>query len=402
MNSTEAFLPVLRFFVCSDTHISSAQCPNLSKLSNAIDLAYKLSALDKNHPRLDAVVFVGDITNRGKAEQFAAFDKLIKAKLKEETTLLALVATSHDSWDEGKKSKKYCSEITGLDSDFYAKLQGFTFIGTSTSKYKKERYGLYQHAKLIKRLKAAANADSQRPIFVFQHEHIKNTVYGSSSFDGWGLNYFKTIYRRYPQIIHFSGHSHYPLNDPRSIWQGDFTAVGTGAVSYMEFTVDKERKVHPDNYKNANQGWLVEVSASNSVRLRGLDAINGKVLCEHIIKTPHDKKSFDFTRDKQSSKAKAPSFAREAGLSITRDNESIHIDCPAAKIEDNSVVFLYRLTLKDKNGKIKHSEYKLNDYWLSHTMDEISFDIKASKGDIVEITAENSYYMPSEVLSATI
>ena len=35
----------------------------------------------------------------------------------------------------------------------------------------------------------------------------------------------------YPNAVAFSGHSHWTLNDERSIWQGAFTAVSVPSLS---------------------------------------------------------------------------------------------------------------------------------------------------------------------------
>ena len=45
---------------------------------------------------------------------------------------------------------------------------------------------------------------------------------------------FAEILKNYPQVVDFSGHSHVPINDPRSIHQKHFTALGTGSLSYFE------------------------------------------------------------------------------------------------------------------------------------------------------------------------
>ena len=87
-------------------------------------------------------------------------------------------------------------------------------------------------------ISAAVEADPEKPVFVFQHEHVRDTVYGSSKSDGWGLETFTEVLSKYPQVVHISGHSHFPANDPRAIWQGNFTAVNDGGLGYFELAVD--------------------------------------------------------------------------------------------------------------------------------------------------------------------
>ena len=38
------------------------------------------------------------------------------------------------------------------------------------------------------------------------------------------------VLAKYPQVVTFSGHLHFPLNDPRSIWQASFTSFGCGST----------------------------------------------------------------------------------------------------------------------------------------------------------------------------
>ncbi|MGK0537381.1 metallophosphoesterase family protein, partial [Bacillus sp. 'calajunan'] len=77
---------------------------------------------------------------------------------------------------------------------------------------------------LKEEMEKAQKDDPEKPIFVFLLQHIKDTVYGSQE---WGTKDSAKIYevlKQYPQVITFSGLSHYPLDDPRSIHQKDFTS----------------------------------------------------------------------------------------------------------------------------------------------------------------------------------
>ena len=53
--------------------------------------------------------------------------------------------------------------------------------------------------------------------------------------DGYldNYNHAYPILEKYPQAIAFGGHLHFPLNDPRSIWQASFTSFGCGSTRYM-------------------------------------------------------------------------------------------------------------------------------------------------------------------------
>ena len=62
---------------------------------------------------------------------------------------------------------------------------------------------------------------------------MTGTVYGSE----WGFTENRDLMydtlKPYPQVITFSGHTHYPLDDPRIIHQEDFTSIGTSTGAYV-------------------------------------------------------------------------------------------------------------------------------------------------------------------------
>lgn len=396
------FNPVLRFFVCSDTHIGSATDPKLERIEKAIDFSYNVAQSDEYYKNLDAVVFCGDVTNSGTEEQFKAFESTVKSAVKDYTEILAIVAKGHDSITNGKKSLKYCTEITGKDSDFNVNINGFHFIGLSTSKTENINHNLKQKTWLNKQLRAAKKEDAKKPVFVFHHEHVTGTVYGSSAFEGWGNFAFRSVVMRYPQVVDFSGHSHYPINDPRSIWQGAFTAVGTGSMYYMEFTVGKDKTVHPEDNDKAAQAWIVEVDSDYRIRLRGFDVITGKWLCDYLIKDPTDTSSYAYTPYNQKALSSTPEFDEDSTLSYTENDGKYTVTAPAAKSTDGKIVFLYRVKVMNKAGIVVHSEYKLNNYWTTELYKDISFTVDAKPGYTVSVTAENAYGMSSEPLSIKI
>ena len=78
----------------------------------------------------------------------------------------------------------------------------------------------------------AKSIDPSLPFFHIQHPHPLNTCYGPWA---WGrdIGLSTKALSAFPNAVAFSGHSHYPLTDERSVWQGDFTSVGTSSLRYM-------------------------------------------------------------------------------------------------------------------------------------------------------------------------
>lgn len=397
----KSFEPVVRFMVCSDTHLSQTE-PNNTKMTNAIKNAYAIAEKCESYKNLDALMFVGDLTNNGKTEEFKEFKDIIDGNMKDGTQLLAIAAKNHDSWTDGKKSLEYVNELTGIGSDFHVVINGFHFIGLSTSKNASQRYGLYQRTWLKKQLDEANRDDPNKPIFVCQHEHVRNTVYGSSNFEGWGVTNFKDIYKQYPQIVHFSGHSHYPSNDPRSIYQKDYTTVGTGAIAYMEVTVGKDRSLHPDTNSSSGQAWIVEVDKNNRVHLKAYDVLTADTLCEYLISNPADKSTYAYTEEKRKAESFAPVYGLTDKLKVEEVDGKYAVTAPAAKITDGKIIFLYRITVLNAKGKEVYSDYIVNNYWLPNPYDEVTFTVNAKHGYTVSVVAENAYGMQSNALTVQI
>lgn len=396
------FVPVLRFVVASDSHVRTLFDVRSRRIQNVLTLAYSDARQDENYQKLDAAVFAGDLTDNGTVFQFMGFKAAVDSVLSDETKLMAVVAKNHDGYTFDKKSLSLFTDLTGQPSDYHNVVGGFHFIGLSASAEPGEHYSEYQRVWLKEQLEEAVKDDPEKPIFVTHHEHVSDTVFGSGELDGWGLEYFKDILSEYPQVVDFSGHSHYPLNDPRSIWQGDFTAVGTGALKYAEFTVDGKNRVHPDGYKKIAQMWIVEVNAENEVRLRGYDALNSVLLCEYLIKNPSDKENRQYTPEKQQAAASAPTFAENAELKVKKSFGKYTVTVPAAQSTDSNPVFLYRYSVLDESGNEVSSEYIMNNSWLGKTYERVSFKLKAESGSTVRVVAENAYKMQSEPLTATL
>ena len=96
--------------------------------------------------------------------------------------------------------------------------------------------------------------------------------------DYWSTKELTDILSRYPQVITFGGHLHFPLNDPRSIWQGAFTSVGTASTSYMAIDngnyEDMATVTVMKGAGNFSQGLLLQFDRKGNARLTRMDFFN--------------------------------------------------------------------------------------------------------------------------------
>lgn len=85
-------------------------------------------------------------------------------------------------------------------------------------------------------------SDPSKPFFYVQHPHPRDTVYGR---DAWGVDDGTStrLLSAFPQAVAFSGHSHEPLTNERSIWRGAFTSVATGSLRYLSASAVYNRTV---------------------------------------------------------------------------------------------------------------------------------------------------------------
>ena len=384
------FVPVMRFVAASDTHIEKLGDIGCKRTSAMIKTAYAISDADEDYKNLDAVVFSGDLTDNGLRESFYAFAAITDNELRKDTERLAVVAKAHDSYRFSKNSLKIFSEITGQESDFHRVIGGFHFIGISRSNTLKH-YTKDQVKWLDENIAAAVEDAPEKPVFVFQHEHVKGTVYGSSKTDGWGLDTFTDVLKKYPQVVHISGHSHFPANDPRAVWQGEFTAINDGGLSYFELAVDGKNGQFPEEKDRMSQALIIEVDKDNRVLVKVLDVDEGKIMREFLIDniTEENKTKYSFEARKET--ASAPVFPEGTALSYKKDGLKHYITVPQAEVSEDNEVFVYRIAVINEKGRTVHKDWAFSDYFFADRPDTITFDgfITLGKNYTVKVCAED-------------
>ena len=105
-------------------------------------------------------------------------------------------------------------------------VKGYKFVGVNFGEF--DRKGAV--ASFLEAHRAELAGD--RPFFYTQHYHPKATcsapwVWGQDS--GGSTAALKA----FPNAVSFTGHSHTPLTDDRTLWRGEFTSVGTGSLKYL-------------------------------------------------------------------------------------------------------------------------------------------------------------------------
>lgn len=395
---SDAFVPVMRFVASSDTHVRVGSDMTRDRIGKMMALAYARADADPNYQNIDALLVAGDLTDDGTKTEFEKFQTAINAALRPETAFLAVVAKNHDGYELSREElRDFYKQLSGNDADFHTVIGGFHFIGVSVSPNKAAHYDAKQLSWLKKQLDIAVADTPDKPVFVTHHEHNTETVYGSSVYEGWGVPYFKAILNQYPQVVDFSGHSHFPLNDPRSVWQGKFTAVGTGAIYYSEFTVEGLRCYHPADSEQTATCWIVEANDKGDLHLCGMDVEAGKLLCDYVLQNPADPKNRDYTPAKRKAASKAPVFASDAAITAAPTFGGCTVTVDAAQSADGMPVVLYRATAKNRMGVTVSKTWTMPQYYRAVEQNTVDLELQGlSAGDYtITVVAETAYGVQS-------
>lgn len=397
----DGFIPVVRFAASSDSHVKTLGDKGCKRIAKMINTAYALAEADDDYKELDAVVLSGDMTDKGTKDMFIAMYASVQSAIKGDTKFIGIVAKSHDCNTMGRDALDHYTGLTGLATDRHEVINGFHFISISAGHDGSVHYTAQQIQWLDDQLAAAVAASPEKPVFVFQHEHIYNTVFGSYPEDGWGDSYFTAVLSKYPQVIDISGHSHYPANDPRAISQDVFTAINDGGLAYYEFTFEGQRAYHPDGYGDMAQFLYVEADAQNNVRVRVYDLTAEKFVWEFFIDNVTEPVKTKYSQSARKAAATAPDFGSSAIKHSSKVGKDVFTVAPAKAGKDD-IVFLYRFTVTDEAGNTADSQTLLSDYYYTTDPADVSFStsaLKDGKKYTVTVVAEDAWGIQSKPVS---
>lgn len=366
------FDPAFRFVVCSDIHIAPGANKEEARVGQMMERAYAYA--EKDGVPISAVTVAGDIADDGKLTNMQRCVRILRSALKDETELWISMG-NHDYYYDKQDAPKLFLAATGYESIHnHVVIGGYHFILLSPDEEGKH-YSKDAQKFLSDALAEAAKDDptGRKPIFVIQHQHVSNTVYGSVR---WGMDDLTAILKKYPQVVDFSGHSHFPMDDPTSVWQGEFTALGTATLSYSEVGI---AGLYPDsvwpvgrdgdytttapwegggtNPKDMAEFYIVEVDKYNAIRVLGYDLISDSFFMDPILlRSVGDPSTFRYTKDRAESSEK-PYFDKDAAaVEESRTADTVTFRFPQAHSKD--VVQNYRCELY-LGDKLVQTEYRL-------------------------------------------
>ena len=328
----EDFTPVLRFAVCSDIHLSGEKDDvNAERFRALFDEMIAYSNSSESYKGFDAVMVCGDMTEWGREKEYASFREIIDEKCPDGTEMLVCMG-NHEFIEEreGESEDAFINfrRFVSENEDTHTVINGYHFIGVSYAD--KDENFADKTEWLDAEIKKAVADTGDKPVFVFQHPHPTLTVYGSIN---WSDLSIRSVLSKYPQVVDFSGHSHYNGADPRSIWQGSFTAIGTGGLTGL---------IGNNNYLDGDAGTtipsasycIVEVDAQGNIRIQVIDAHNKAAYpeCDYYLSDVSKRINHYYSWSNQKSFDTRPSFPENAEITavINEDGETV-ISFPDAK-----------------------------------------------------------------------
>ncbi len=402
---------VLRAAVLSDVHYPGrSNAPEVARFEAGLQFMYEYSQT-QSYPRFDALLVGGDMSNNGKENQIKPFCQSMDKYLKPETKRV-LCMGNHDHWGG---NRPLWERIFSTPANLRQEINGFQFITLSPEKGSM-RNGDYKYALdwLKTELDAAAAADKDKPIFLIQHYPITNTVYGSCPPDNWGINDLCELLDKYPRVIDFSGHSHYPINDPRSAWQGTYTAFGTGTLSYFEMSGGVYNRF-PAGHRNAAQFYIMEIHRDNSVVLKLYDIITQSFFnCVYLVASPGNVDKYIYT-NKRIEPSKAPVWAKDATVTVENLNPSgAMFQFPQAQFDgQENIVHSYKIEI-DRKIPSQTAEpswvnavtrYEWSEYYFNNMPKSINITIDSLEDEAdyrMRITALNCFGKTSDTTLDTV
>lgn len=358
---------IMRFMACSDLHFKDdPACAEKQRFDAGLRQLYAY-ADKQEYKKVDAVYIVGDFADGGSRQQMLNVKDSLTKGIRPET-VVNLALASHEWGGEGREegARARFDEIFGQPADTHRVINGFHFVSVSCTQGCSFRQP--QQEFVARELEAAHRATPKKPVFFFQHPHPSDTVYGSID---WGCDHLMPILVNYPQIITFSGHSHAPVNDPRSIHQEHFTSVGTGTFSYFELDeFDKLYSTYPPESEKslAAQMQIVEAHDDGSVRILPWDVLTDGPFPElqegWTIEKPWDPDTFVYTKEKRWRCDCKPYFPADAKLEAEIGDGALRLTFDHAKC-DKEPVNDYIITIRDKNGDVERRFTIWAPYYLS-------------------------------------
>lgn len=273
--------------ILSDIHLNSS----LTHLHNK-HFTMALEDIKKLSPNSIGIFVNGDIADHGEVSEYRIFNQQIK-NAGDGLPKVYCAIGNHDL-AQGPYNTKLSNFLKytepGVDRvyyDLWLEDTHFIFLGSETPGLNADL-----SAKQLSWFKAklAEKHEEGRPIYVFLHQGLMDTVAGTFAYQKWhGINQatrFANILKDYPEVVLFSGHSHWEMDSLSTMKARDDklpTIFNTASSAYLWNDASMETDVGVEG----SQGYYLYAYKDKLV-LRGRDFVNGKWIAsaQYVVDYP--------------------------------------------------------------------------------------------------------------------
>ncbi len=339
--------------ILSDIHISDhfGEGVQLNRLKKAL--------LFLKSQDVDAIVIAGDLQEYSSADQLetsqkymgqivAAWQEIFPAAKGEAGYVEPIFI--YGNHDTNMTEAGWWPEELGTFSAAYTKtVNGYTFVAANHHRTP-QTAGPAAAAPL---LESAVAGNPDKPVFYIQHSWVGDTVPGWGYGDGEAA-YARTMLAPYHNVVAFTGHTHVPLTDEKSIWQGDggndgqYTVINAATTNYSGLSSsDLSVNSYAGSANETEHGMVMHVKGSRvSVDRYSFNdmSISGTTISGDAVKIGEtwswdacDATDRPYAYDNRYETANAPSFAANAVLtagSITDTSATVTV--PAATLQPSA------------------------------------------------------------------
>lgn len=251
-------------FVMSDIHITL----NITHTHNK-NFANMLADVASINRDALGIFVVGDIADTGNQQEYKNMQSIYTAAGQLPPIFMAV--GNHDqsglAFDAANEQfLQYAplpdgSHPTDTSYDFWLGGYHFIFLGGDVAAGLHASFN--RHTMTWLKEKIEENRDPARPVFVFLHQSLSNTVSGSLPGEGWSgvdnESMLRNTLKDYPEVMLFNGHSHWTMDSVGNMFEGDdklpCRIFNCASVAYLWSGYNVVTGEHLDG----SQGYMVKL-----------------------------------------------------------------------------------------------------------------------------------------------